>query len=67
MWKRTFGKFALRALLSKKPCKLYINEKLMKYKRKVLEVFFFPANLASIFFLKKEEIKRKFENLTRSC
>ena len=59
MWKRTFGKFALRALLSKKPCKLYITEKLVKYKRKVLEVFFFPENLASIFFLKKRGNKPK--------
>ena len=39
----------------------------MKYKRKVLKVSFFPANLISMFSLNKEQMKRKFENLTRSC
>ena len=40
--------------------KLYITEKLMKYKRNVLKVSFFPANLVSMFSRNKEYMKRKF-------
>ena len=44
---------------------LYITEKLIKCRRKVLQLFF-PANLVSMFLaLTREQIKRKFKNLTR--